>query len=302
MFQQILVPLDGSTNAERALPWVEQYARRGGASVLLVTVKDFTASGRARRIPDLTRHSYQYLGKVRAQLRRKGIQTARLVVQGNPADGIVQAALQAGCDLIVMTRRGLSPAKRWLLGSVTEQVLRISPLPVLIAQSGGHATRRVQSILVPLDGSELSDSILPDAERLAAFHGSRLILCHVTQSPSILGSGEPYDRVIDTHVRIERWCRRATGRGVWASRHFPQGDPATEVLNFAEESSDMIALTTHGTGGLHKWLLGSIADKIIRYASVPVFVRTGLGRGRRPDRGSEAGSAVPREKTRATIH
>jgi nucleotide-binding universal stress UspA family protein len=205
-----------------------------------------------------------YLQGIERELNYSSI-PARILLRNEPAArAIVDTAAREGCDLILMTSRGASKVVRWLIGGVAQQVMRLSPVPVLIVRSKGASRKedRPRRILVPQDGSALARTIVPWAGALAHFHRARLVLLHVC-------SGEEPDAgtgrmLIRQRALLER-------QGVSASIRFEQGDPAQGILRTCR-TGDLLALTTHGRGGMKRLLLGSVAEKIVYQAPVPVAV------------------------------
>lgn len=179
-----------------------------------------------------------------------------------------------GADLIAMTTHGGSPVTRWLMEAVTEHVLRLSPVPVLISRSQTqmHLQARVKKILVPVDGSELSESILPWVDTLARFHRAKILCFHVIP-PQPGGVSAAYAillrRLTDRMLYVSDLLK---DRGIVASFGVGRGDPTLEILKKSSEGFDLIATTTRGLGGIKQWLLGSVAEKVIHGANVAVFV------------------------------
>src|SRR6185503_13230592 len=140
MLKKILLALDGSENAERALWWVTQYAGREKAQVVLLRAVDTTIL-EPEFIPSKVQDAINYLLRMETEINQSGLPAKVVVRQGKPAETIVQVAMEEKCDLILMTTRGGSKVKRWAIGGVTEQVMRMSPIPVLPIQSRTHAAR-----------------------------------------------------------------------------------------------------------------------------------------------------------------
>src|SRR5690349_1784012 len=127
MLKKILLAVDGSENAEKALPWVKQYAARETAEVVLLRVirPDEVES---ELLPGAMDEARTYLQGLERELHYAGVPCKILVRRGVPARVIVRAAEREQCDLILLSTRGGSSIERWVMGSVTEQVLRLSPI------------------------------------------------------------------------------------------------------------------------------------------------------------------------------
>ena len=271
MLKKILLTLDGSENAEKALPWVKQFAVCEKALVILVRIVP-TTPDRALRAQERD-EAREYLLKMERELNFAGIATKVLIRRGAPAREIVDAAVDQGCDLIVMATRGGSPVKRWVMGGVTEQVMRMSPVPVLPVWSHLDRPRQghVRRLIVPLDGSKRAESIVWWAIRLAQILHSKLVFLHVYPN----GGGHPrgwngtlYEALSRRMSRIAESLRK---QGIPAEFRLQRGDAAERILNYADRN-DLILTTTHGYGGMKRWILGSVAEKLVHAASVPVLV------------------------------
>lgn len=272
MFRRILVPLDGSDNAEKALPWVERYAGPDKALAFLLRVVPAAPDVAGEAVDEAIAQAEDYVARVERALNRAGIPTKTLVETGHPSTVIVNAADEHRCDAIVMTTRGGSPVARWLIGGTADQVLRLSEVPVLSVRSKMPLPRqgRVRRVLVPLDGSDAGHAVLAHAEALARFHRAAMVLLHVApERPAFKKRAE--ERVEHISGRAMRWCVAADRRGMRARFRLAHGDPAATILASAPEQT-LIVMTTHGYSGLRRWVFGSVAEKVIREANAPVYV------------------------------
>jgi len=272
MLRKILVALDGSENAEKALPWVKQVAVRETALVVLlraVPTKDIEAEFVAQELQE----AREYLQGIERELNYAGIPTKLVVKKYQPTRAIVDTAVAEACDLILMSTRGGSKIARWAIGGVTEQVLRTSPLPVLVVRSRTMLPRQghVRRIIVPVDGSKLAEAAVPWSGKLARLLKAKLILLHVyPKGTAALRTRmqESYDAL---QKRMNKTCAALAGAGVKASFHVQRGDAAERILAFADVN-DLIVTTSHGAGGFKRWIFGSVAEKLIHDASIPVLV------------------------------
>ena len=271
MLKKILLTLDGSENAEKALPWVKQFATCEKALVVMVRVAPST-SDRALRAQE-REEAREYLLRMERELNYAGIATKVLIRRGDPAREIVDAAVDQGCDLIVMATRGGSRVKRWVIGGVTEQVMRLSPVPVLPVWS--HLARprqgHVRRLVVPLDGSKRAEAIVWWAIRLAQILHAKLVFLHVYPNGGEHPRGWNGKVFEDLRRRMSRVAESLCKQGIPAEFRLQRGDAAERILNFADRN-DLILTTTHGYGGVKRWILGSVAEKLVHAASVPVLV------------------------------
>jgi nucleotide-binding universal stress UspA family protein len=264
MFKKILLPLDGSKTAEQALLWAKQYAGPQKAQVVLLQILHAEYPLKGRPFRAWSTEARDYLQSIERELNYAGI-PAKILLRNEPvARSIVETARRESCDLILMTSRGASHVVRWLIGGVTQQVMRLSPIPVFVVRSavGARKPGRPRRILVPQDGSPRARAILPLAASLAAFHRARLELLHVCAAKE--PSADVGRRLLRQRARLQR-------QGIRASLRFEEGDPAEGILK-ACRPDDLLALTTHGRGGIKRLLLGSVAEKVIYQAPVSVVV------------------------------
>ncbi len=272
MLKKILLALDGSENAERALPWVKRYAGPERAQVVLFRAVD-TATLDKEFIPSQIEDARNYLQRLEKELNYAGIPVKVVVRQGPPAESIVRCAADEGCEMILMCTRGGSPVRHWVLGGVTDRVLRLSPVPVLpvCAQTSLPKQGRVRRILIPLDGSKLAESVVPWARKLARFFKCRVVFLHVYPM-GVAGLKVSHQSRYDAlRRRVDQLIEGMTQAGVKSTFKLQRGDPAERLLRFADQN-DLILTTTHGFGGFKRLIFGSVTEKLIRNATVPVLV------------------------------
>ena len=272
MLKKILLALDGSENAERALWWVTQYAAREKAQVVLFRAVDTTIL-EPEFIPSVVKDAFNYLLRMETEINQSGIPAKVVVRQGKPAETLVKVAMEEGVDLILMTTRGGSKVKRWAIGGVTEQVMRLSPIPVLPIQNRTRPAKNdhVRRVIVPIDGSKLAEEVIPWATGFARLLKARLVFLHVYPTGS-RGMGAHAEETFEAlRTRMIRKCELLKKEGVKARFAVRTGDAADRILWFAG-MNDLILTTTHGHGGFKRWIFGSVAEKLIHEARVPVLV------------------------------
>jgi len=272
MLKKILLALDGSENSERALWWATKYAGREKALVVLFRAVDTTILER-EFIPSQLTDARNYLQRMETEINQAGLPSKIVVRQGTPALAIVKTAMEERCDLILMTTRGGSKIKRWAIGGVTEQVLRMSPIPVLPVQTRTRPAKNdhLRRIIVPVDGSRLAEVANAWAAGLARMFKAQLIFLHVyPDGPEALSNHreETFDAL---RARTVRLCQQLRKTGIKARFAVRSGDAADCVLRFARKN-DLIVTTTHGDGGFKRWIFGSVAEKLIHEARIPVLV------------------------------
>jgi nucleotide-binding universal stress UspA family protein len=263
MIKKILTALDGTKASESILPYLETLLASQDADVSLVRV---TAGGSLAR----SHEAYAYLNKVAAGLRAKGAVVDLHVLSGKPAPALVDMAARGNYSLIVMCSRGKSGLKRLLLGSVAEEVLRRSPVPVLIvhpATAGGEKPK-LKRIVVPLDGSHRSATILPPVAALAKASGARLLFTTVVEPNA--REEIPLEVLAKNLFREQKQLLR---QGIPTELIIRYGNPADEILSLGDvQSADLVALSTHGRTGLERARFGSVAESILRKGKVPMLL------------------------------
>ncbi len=283
MYQHILVTLDGSPLAEQALPYAAKLAKSLGAHLTLLRAVPATATGAAASTDAETpAQAEAYLQSVRTRAAEAG-SVETVVASGVPARVIVDAAKQRHADLIVLATHGRSGLGRWIYGSVADQVMRESPVPVVVvpatapfAWPGDRAPR----ILVPLDGSDLARAALGPASELAGALHADLILVDVVEPHATAFVDPTATALIDPTPELEAAKAyltqvaadlRAKGRVVEISDAF--GFSASGIVDTAEEKhADLIVMASHGSAGLTRLVLGSVATGVIQRSHVPVVI------------------------------
>lgn len=284
MFANILVPLDGSSLSERALPYAARLAKGAGAHLRLLHVQPKELDSKHPWIEaDVGARIEDLAGRLRAQ----GVQaTARTIAAEPPVDGILAGADEPPADLIVMSTHGRSGIGRWLYGSVADAILRRSIVPVmLIPSTCDHvwSADRPLKILVPLDGSDNAEVALGPAQMLRRAMGAELFLLRVVdQSSDVVWRFDPVGlqmREIPP-VQIEHAQAYLT---TIASAPAPGGEtmgtlvdvgtPASTISKVArQEDIDLIVMATHGRTGLARLTMGSVATTTVHRAHTPVLL------------------------------
>lgn len=284
----ILVPLDGSQHARLAL---EAATRLHPARITLIQVEvdngmilpDVALDQDAQRLRDM-RESLE--GAAEA-LRATGIQADAIACSGDPAEEIIAAA--SDVDLIVMTTRGRGAASRALFGSVADRVSRSSTVPTMLIRTGETEELRTPTrIVAPLDGSPTSERALPIAARLARaisvpIHLMRSIdlddvraTIRSQKDEGIDTSGQTYDDArAETERRVRSYLethqRALAGEGLEVAVKTLDGTPSFALL-WEITPDDLVVMSSHGRSGYRRWLLGSVAEKLVREAKAPVVM------------------------------
>lgn len=308
MYRSLLVPLDGSSAAEQALPLALSIARRAEAELQLVYVH----SSLEEDYPEhrfLTEESWltewktrhgQYLDSVADRLRAAGARTVTPhVLQGEVAGTIGQHVLENRVSLVVMTTHARGAVGRMWLGSVADQLVRELPRPLLLVRpvEGPVDLSKdvpLKHVLVPLDGTPLAEQILEPAVALGELMGADYTLLRVLRpvapfhyppagaSAGALPEGMSQQlKRVETDIRLkaqeylDEVAGRLRGRLLRIrTQVVEESQPALAVIEAARQlPADMIAMQTHGRRGLSRLVLGSVADKVLRGTPVPLLVQ-----------------------------
>jgi len=211
-----------------------------------------------------------------------------LVREGSPAAVITAVAGERESDLLILSTQGHTGLKRFLLGSTAEAVVRRAPCPVLTVRPCGSDRARtspctkpggMRSILVPVDFSERSRSLIQYAAAFAARFGASLVLLHVVDHIDIpsrvayMATGLQLV-VLERGIRqLQELAQRSLPPGIQAERIVRVGTPYDVIRRVASlEHTDLIIIATRTHGGLQRILLGSTAARVVRHAPCPVLV------------------------------
>ena len=193
---------------------------------------------------------------------------------GLPVEEILKYAAVESPDLIVMTTHGRTGVRRWVLGSVTEQVLRAAPVPLLVRKSFDDAAPPrpgpIRTILVPLDGTDVAEAVVPYVVDLARACGAEVkVVSAVPAIESVEVTGA--FRLTETYIEgIRSFLER---QDVRTRSAVYRGDPAREIrASIEREKPDLVAMATHGRVGVSRWILGSVVESVLRSVTTPLFI------------------------------
>jgi nucleotide-binding universal stress UspA family protein len=286
MFERILVPLDGSENAEIVFPYIAELASRFTFEVILVTVSESAAPDSGHLYRTYLRHATR---KLRVQLDAWGVRETVAVqsgvLSGKPASEILQNAKEKNVGLILLASHGSSAEGPWLLGNIAAKVLRAADRPVMLVRERARETALEQKellhrILVPLDGSKTGEAALHYAVTLAKKTAAEIVLIEVFEPVSTVGAiGISYSVREDESVRkalmsyLNSVAKPLKDDGLEVSSVVLFGNAANQIMKYAEENGfDLIAISSHGRSGVGRWVFGSVTDKILHTGNVAVLV------------------------------
>jgi nucleotide-binding universal stress UspA family protein len=302
MFKQILVPLDGSTRAEQALPVAARLARASSGSIVLMRVANFPMdySGGYAPSPLLTEQMIEtgldnideYLKMVATSEALAGINIKTEAMFGQPSQDILSMVESRRADLIVMSSHGRTGLKRWALGSVAQALAHQSPVPLLVLREGG----KVPAIssgeithpicgLVALDGSPFAETaLIPAANLVAALSAPDEGILHLVHV--ITHKGDESQQAAKTYIstvteQLQEKLKNLNFSIAWSL--LSDNDVAGSIIDMAEHDAgkigaeqvngcDLIAMSTHGRGGLERLIMGSVTERVLHSTKLPMLI------------------------------
>lgn len=296
MYTKMLIPLDGSKTAEQVLPYARFFTNRFKKPVEFIAVIDI-AELMAHLSAEKALALYEMVkkGESRTEAYLKGVgdtfgggKITCNIQTGRAEDVIIDAGKSDPEMLITMATHGRSGVNRWLLGSVTEKVLRSTVNPLLIirakhSESEGDAS--LKAILVPLDGSELAEKVLPVVAGLAKKLALTVILFRSYYLPynvEITKSGyfavNVQQLVADSSNVVRDYLeekaaeiRKSEVESISCVTR--EGLNADEIIKMARKTPGcLIAMCSHGRSGVKRWALGSVTETVVRHSDNPVLV------------------------------
>lgn len=306
MISTVLVPLDGSPVAEQAIPYAQALVPDGGEGVFFRVVPELDplltelvwTLASAPESAEIAAVQAE-LERVNARVGDTWVRWTTDVASGDPAEEILEAISRHRIDLVAMTTHGRGALGRVAFGSVADRVSRESPVPVLLVRAYPDeqpvTLADIRRLVVPLDGSALAEASLPLVIDLAKHLGIPVhllraltlaaVLTPLADSGGVLVSPSPevYEQMTEAVERDARdyltsVAARLEDDGVSATWGVLEGSPFFAIAE-ATKTGDLLVTTSHGRGGVLRWLLGSVAEKLVREAPVPVLLVPSAGRG-----------------------
>jgi len=300
MFDPILVPLDGSQLAECVLPHTVAIARSFDSEITLLRILEKNQAGVSAQLFDLLNWQINktkaalYLETIKVRLQTSGLQARAMVLEGLVAEGITEYAQNQGMKLIILSSHGRHGLTQWGISSITQKIILSAQTSLLIIRADQRYTQAAESseipmyqrVLVPLDGSQRAENVLPIITQLSHFHKSQIHLVQVVQTPEMARQLPPAREDIDLSTQVvarnreeaghylEQLKSRSYPEGITVQTHLITSDNAAVALHQLEEQEniDMVALSAHGYSGNHQWPYGSMVNNFIMYGKVPLLI------------------------------
>lgn len=278
--QTVMVPLDGSALAESILPLAVGIAKRLKSKLSLVHVASPSKPSGATSVDFLD------LAARTVRIIDPAIQVDTTVLSGHPGDQLSLYAEDSGARLVVITTHGHGGVSRLWLGSVAEHIVRNTTTSVLLVRPDITPTfhgydGNFKSVLIPLDGTPMSSEIISVATQIAGRDDVGYTLFRVI--PVTRSAADNQTDIAEEAATLRKAADRQMSRieqAIWANgfdadSHIRESDNVAQaILRFAYEGdTDLIAMASHGPGGVGRAILGSVSDKILRGANVPVLIR-----------------------------
>jgi nucleotide-binding universal stress UspA family protein len=285
----VLVPLDGSTYAEKALQAADTFlkSKNDGCLTILRALETPRLSAWLpaemlslhQREQEIVR---EYLEEKRKEWEGRGYEVRTVLAPGpGPVEATITECSEGRAQLVILTSHGASGWMEFFLGSNTEKIMRLCPAQILVIKSledDEQAAALPKRILIPLDGSERAEKAIPQALDIAPGGSAKIILVGV----SVVFKGHAFEGDMRTVVRpdLDRVQEYLETQAEWLSNQgydvdvvVRRGDAAEQLLALAkEEDIDLILMTSQGRTGFAHWFYGSVAERIVRTSECSVLV------------------------------
>jgi nucleotide-binding universal stress UspA family protein len=294
MFKRILLPMDRSSLAECVLPHTVAVARAFESQVTLAHVMDPPDRANWRRAVDPLNwqikkaEAESYLGDLTLRLQKAGLRTEKYILEGPAAERIVEFSRKNNVPLIMLSSHGQSGLSGWNVSSVVQKIILRAHTSVMIVRAYQQASTdvtglRYRRLLLPLDGSQRAECVLPMASTLARSHEAHILLAHVVRRPEMPRRTPPTDDDVELANRIVERNRAEATQYLDQLRSRVDGEAQAHVLvsdhvavslhEFVDqEKIDLVLLTAHGYSGQTRWPYGSVVSSFITYGTTSLLI------------------------------
>lgn len=289
MLDRILVPLEGSALAECVLPHAKAVAQSMGAHLLFIHVVEQKKSDSALQVDPLNWYlqkaeAQSYIDQVSQQWQLSNLSVTNVLLEGPPAERVVEYAHDHDVDLVVLSNQSESGVAQKVIWQVCKSIMLVrAEWPVDNPPDSALADMRYSRILVPLDGSLRAESVLPIAARLAQYHQAELLLVHVVARPQMV---QPHSLTPDDTVLLEQITQRnlaaATHYLEQLQRRLPSEAQTRSIVSdnviaslhelVEQKKVDLVILGAHGHSGGSQRPYGNVVTNFITYGSVPLLI------------------------------
>jgi nucleotide-binding universal stress UspA family protein len=297
MYKRMLILLDGSNLAEVVFSYARELSGRLGLDLDFLHV---CKPDEAEHLPMHEAYIHLAAERLKAQLRRTAnksgtaggsVKVKGAIVVGYPAEEILKYAEEESIDFIMLATHGASKIGRWGIGAVADKVIHATSVPVWLVPSHLHDlivqdTLPSRSILVPLDGSKLAETVVPHVKELIKQRGVEFDILLVSVIKNVmppvenreivrLFSGEDPSNLNTTgEIYLKGMVRQLQKEGFKARFEQLVGDPADEIVRYAAKTQPrLIAMSTHGRSGFNRFVFGSVTENVLRRLErTPLFL------------------------------
>lgn len=282
MFEKMVLLLDTSELAEAVIPYATLLANKMGSELDVVNVVEAEVSG--------DRLAKAYLDKIVEEIKEPGIIKKRSVIlNGKAAEQVLDYVERNKIDIIAVASHGHSGIKRWVIGSTADKIIKGAKTPVLVVYSKEKSTTKkipaFSHILLPLDGSKAAEAALPYAGLIATKMKAKVSLLRVVSPLVDQYAGPPEGYVVDYTGKVmkaleeeaqeylKQTARAFEEKNISTSATMTVGSPTSDIMKYIEKHKvDLVVMSTHGRTGFGRWILGSVADKVLHSAEIPVLL------------------------------
>ncbi len=283
MFESVLIPTDGSERSERAALHGLALASAYDASVHVLSVVETSALEVESDVDTtavkttLDERAEAAIGAVEGLIDDPTLDVVSSVREGNPTTEVLGYAAEFDVDLLVMGTHGRTGVRRFLLGSVTEEIVREATEPVLVARAEDPVKTDYETILVPIDDTPESRAAARYAVDVASRFDATVHAISVADT-RIVRSGPLVESLRSSCGKaIRRVSVEATQHDVPVETQVLQGTPAAEILDYiGHHAIDFVVIGRHTRSGLDRFVTRSTGERVIRNTDAPVLsVRDG---------------------------
>jgi nucleotide-binding universal stress UspA family protein len=295
---RVLVPLDGSDLSEQAIPYAQAVAASGGVLIYAQAVpgaeplygligNKLASEGEVAGM--YAQSAKEELERVKARWAAVAPNVEIDVAAGDPTETILALAERNKADMIVMASAGRGALGRWTFGSVADRIAHVCPIPVMIVRGRDAGVEpgvaHIARVIVPYDGSELAEESFDEAAHLAAHIDREVLLVRAIFPESEVAPTRGFEAVYtpdlyqtmtesleaDARKSLDEAAAKITAMGARVATEIRHGPTAQSIAESAR-FDDVIVITSHGRTGVKRWLMGSVAEKLVRTGPCPVIV------------------------------
>lgn len=284
----VVEPPRTKSNWLEALSWADESTGELGLAGVAMprTPADSGRDGEGATAERELQAAREYLGRVAERFPSGSVKT-KAVSAETPVEALMAFCKEEGINLVAMSTHGRSGLGRWVYGSTADKLVQSTTVPLLLLRpkdNGDAAPTEVliSTLVVPLDGSELAELSLPYVEDMARKLKLSVSLVRVTPTPTLAFPGsETYaydaqmymDMEKASEVYLHEKRRELRDKGLEVECTLKTGHAATHIIDHAESiEGGLIVMTTHGRSGVGRWIMGSVADRVLRASAAPVLL------------------------------